>query len=205
MSTSNFAQIETFHGDNYDTWELQMKAVLIKNDAWEYVSGECVKPMLEVGNAASEEAVKTWIKNDNKAKSDIILSIKPSELKQIKGCVTSREVWLKLENTYLSKRLARKTILLKQLMLQRMEDGDDVREHVQKFFDTVDKLAEINVEINSELLAIMLLYRLPPSFDNFRCAIESRDELPSLDVLRIKIMEENTRKKITCVALFKMR
>lgn len=148
-------------------------------------------------NAGSRKrAVKTWVKNDNKAKSDIILSIKPSKLKQLKGCVTSREVWLKLENMYLSKGLARKTILLKQLMLQCMEDGDDVREHVQKFFDIVDKLAEINVEINSELLAIMLLYRLPPSFDNFRCAIESRDELPSLDVLRIKIMEESdTRKK----------
>lgn len=49
MSTSSFAQIETLHGDNYDTWKFQMKAVLIKSHAWEYVSGECVKPMLEVG------------------------------------------------------------------------------------------------------------------------------------------------------------
>ncbi|KAL6420819.1 hypothetical protein ACFW04_014368 [Cataglyphis niger] len=84
MITSSFAQIETLHRDNYDTWKL--KAVLIKSVAWEYVSGECVKPMLEVGNAASEKIVKTWIKNDNKAKSDIVLSIIPSKLKQIKGC-----------------------------------------------------------------------------------------------------------------------
>lgn len=103
MNASNFTRIETLHRDNYDTWKLQMQAVLMRNDAWEYVSGECVKPTLEAGNTISAEAVKVWTKNDEKAKSDIILSIKPSKLKIIKGCTTSREVWLKLESTYQSK------------------------------------------------------------------------------------------------------
>lgn len=75
-----------------------MEALLIiKNDTWMYVNGECKRPILEDNNA-NENAVRTWDKNDNKAKSDIILSISPSELKQVKGCVTSREVWLKLES-----------------------------------------------------------------------------------------------------------
>lgn len=65
MKASCYARIETLHKDNYDTWKLQMKAVFMKNDAWEYVSGECAKPTLEAGNAASEEAVKVWTKNDN--------------------------------------------------------------------------------------------------------------------------------------------
>lgn len=120
----------------------------------------------------------TWDRNDNKAKSDIILSISPSELKQVKECVTSREVWLKLENIYQSKRPVRKVTLLKQLTLQRMEDGRDVRKYVNKFFDTVDNLSEMEVIINLDLLAIMLLYSLLSNLDNFRCAIESQDELP---------------------------
>ena len=51
----------------------------------------------------------------------------------------------------------------------------------------------MGIDINSELLAIMLLYSLPPSFENFRCAIEfsACDEFPSSKVLRIKIVEEN--------------
>ncbi|KMQ84505.1 retrovirus-related pol polyprotein from transposon tnt 1-94, partial [Lasius niger] len=32
---------------------------------------------------------------------------------------------------------------------------------------------------------------LPPSFENFRCAIESRDELPGAEALKIKILEES--------------
>jgi len=52
----------------------------------------------------------------------------------------------------------------------------------------MNKLAEMDVEINSDLLTIILLYSLPPSFANFRCAIESRDELPTPEVLRVKIV-----------------
>lgn len=72
-----------------------------------------------------------------------------------------------------------------------MDDGGDVREHVSNIFDAVDKLSEMEVTINPDLLAIMLLYSLPPRFENFRCAIESRDELPSPETLRIKIIEES--------------
>ncbi|XP_072751990.1 uncharacterized protein [Anoplolepis gracilipes] len=73
--------------------------------------------------------------------------------------------------------------------------NDDVREHLRKFFDAVDKLAEMEVEINADLLAILLLYSLPSTFDNFCRAIESRDELPSPETLRVKIIEESDARK----------
>lgn len=64
-----------------------------------------------------------------------------------------------------------------------------------KFFDTVDKLRAMSVEIHQDLLTIMLLYSLPPFFENFRCAIETRDSLPHSDTLRIKIIEEYEARK----------
>lgn len=53
----------------------------------------------------------------------------------------------------------------------------------------------MNVEIHPDLQAIMMLYSLPSSFENFRCAIESRDELPDPESLRIKIIEEGEARK----------
>lgn len=191
MNTSNLTRIETLNKDNYNMWKMQTEALLIKNDAWVYVNGDYTKPEMIDGDPSSESQVRSWVKNDNKARSDIILSITPFELKQIKECTTSREVWFKLENIYQSKGPARKATLLKQLILQRMEEWNDVRERICKFFDVVDKLNEMEIEINSDLLAVMLLYSLPPSFQNFRCAIESRDELPTPETLRIKVTEES--------------
>ncbi|KAH0815912.1 hypothetical protein GEV33_006880 [Tenebrio molitor] len=80
---------------------------------------------------------------------------------------------------------------VKQLIQHKTREDDDVREHVAKFMDTVDKLQGTNIEINGDLLSIMLLYSLPSSFENFRCAIESRDSLPNVENLKVKIVEEN--------------
>ena len=121
------------------------------------------------------------MKENKKAKSELIMAIHPSELHHIRGCSTSREVWVKLQSVYASKDPARKATLLKRLMLQRLEDGADVKEHLAKFFDAVDKLESMDVQINGDLLSIMLLYSLPMSYDNFRCSIKTRDALPSPD------------------------
>ncbi|KMQ86142.1 retrovirus-related pol polyprotein from transposon tnt 1-94 [Lasius niger] len=195
MSSASVARFEPLNRENYDTWRIHMEALFIKNDEWDFVSGVSVKSEPINGNVANATAISAWTKGDSKAKSDIILSISATELKQVKGCNTSREVWLKLESIYLSKGPARKATLLKQLMLHRMEEGSDVREHVGRFFDAVDKLKDMEVDVNKDVLAIALLYSLPPSFDNFRVAIESRDDLPEPEALRIKIVEEHNARK----------
>lgn len=53
-------------------------------------------------------------------------------------------------------------------------EDDDVRDHVAYCFDTVDKLQDMEISINGDLLLIMLLYSLTEEFGHFRCAIESR-------------------------------
>ena len=187
----NPVKVELLTKDNYDTWRMQIEAVLIKGDLWEYVSGECSLPQPTESSAAAIAAQAQWRKNDRKARSDLVLAIHPSELPQVRHLTSSREVWLKLESIYASRGPARKATLLKQLILQRLVDGGDVRDHMNKFFNAVDKLSAMDVQINGDLLSIMLLYSLPPSYENFRCAIESRDELPPAEALKVKILEEN--------------
>ena len=77
-------------------------------------------------------------------------------MKQMKGCSTSIEVWKNLQSTYESKRLVRKASLLKQLILRRMKPEHNVRDHINHFFEILDKLAEMEVEINQDLLTILL-------------------------------------------------
>ena len=76
-----------------------------------------------------------------------------------------------------------------------MSADTEVRDYLNEFFDTVDKLSEIGIEINPDQLVIMVLYSLPESFENFRCAIESRDELPAPEALRSKTIEESDARK----------
>uniref|UniRef100_A0A6V7JQH2 Retrovirus-related Pol polyprotein from transposon TNT 1-94 n=1 Tax=Bracon brevicornis TaxID=1563983 RepID=A0A6V7JQH2_9HYME len=111
-----------------------MRALLIKNNAWQYVSGTTAKPEVVGNNAESIAAAALWETSDAKASSDIILCIDPKELKQVKNCSTSKEIWEKLKNSYQSTGPARKGTLLKQLALSRLENGGDVKEHCNMRF-----------------------------------------------------------------------
>ncbi|GBP52301.1 Retrovirus-related Pol polyprotein from transposon TNT 1-94 [Eumeta japonica] len=142
-------------------------------------------------NQKSIDARNAWIKTDRKAKSEVILAISSTELQHVRGCNTSREVWQKLASVYASKGPARKALLLKQLMLHKMSEGGDVRDHVNKFSDIVDRLGAMDIQVNKDLLSIMLLFSLPDSYEGFKCAIESRDELLEVEALKVKILEKS--------------
>lgn len=46
------------------------------------------------------------------------------------------------------------------------------------------------MEIPEDMLVILLLHSLPEKFENFICAIEAWNELPTLNILRAKIEEK---------------
>jgi len=126
MNASGAVRFEQLKAENYDTWRMQMRAILIKNDAWGYVNGSAAKP-----EDVREEDVKRWIDGDLKAQSDIILAMSPSVIKQVKGCETASDIWAKLEDIYQSKGAIRKVALLNQLICHKMHDSDDARESTQ--------------------------------------------------------------------------
>ncbi|CAB0042350.1 unnamed protein product [Trichogramma brassicae] len=169
MSDSQYAthspRFELLTRDNYDTWRIQVEALLVKNDSWDYVSGASPAPSLGGDDAAArntaEASHKAWVIKDRKAKSDLILSISPSELKEIKNCITSHDVWTKLEATYASKTPARKASLYRQLTQQKMAEDDSMVDHLKSFFDATDKLKSTGANLDDDLLAIMLLHSLP--------------------------------------------
>lgn len=68
MSNQSFIRIETLTKDNFDTWKLQVEALLIKNDTWEYVSGVRQRP--EEINETTIAAAAAWDAADRKARSD---------------------------------------------------------------------------------------------------------------------------------------
>lgn len=104
-------------------------------------------------------------------------------------------MWVKLEDVYQSKGPAHKATLLKQLIFTRMSSEEGMDEHLNKFFGTIDKLKEMDINIADDLVTILLLYSVPDSFENFRCAIEARDVLPDPETLKIKLLEEFQARK----------
>ena len=84
-----------------------------------YVLGSKPKPETIVGDAKSKDNFDKWIEMDEKEKTDILLCISPSELRQIKNCETTSDNRKKLEVCQW-KGPARKASLLKSLIKCRI-------------------------------------------------------------------------------------
>ncbi|UYV83109.1 hypothetical protein LAZ67_22002237 [Cordylochernes scorpioides] len=70
---SSLYRIEKLNSENYETWNMQMKMILIHSDLWEYANSIRIKPETEVES-------NDWEKNDQKALATIVLSLSPPEI-----------------------------------------------------------------------------------------------------------------------------
>ena len=85
---SHTPRFELLTRENYDTWRIQVEALLVKNDVWDYVSGTNPPPNLGGADAATrtaaETAYKTWSAKDRKAKSDLTSASHRQNLRKLK-------------------------------------------------------------------------------------------------------------------------
>lgn len=68
-----------------------------------------------------------------------------------------------------------------------------ITQHVNEFTSKAGQLEVAGIETPDELLFIMLLNSLPEEYENFNVAMESRDNTPTLKVLKAKLKEEEAR------------
>ena len=176
--------IDTLVGENYSTWKIQMRSVLKECDLWGYVDGSITKP------EEIDEKYAEWVRMDGKAEAKIILSVCKSNYTVLDGLTSSKAIWEKLRDMHQSTGPARKASLLKKVLLTKLQEDGNLRRHITEFSDAVKELTEIGIDINDEVLAITLMYSLPASFSMFRTAMESRDDLPTTEILKVKIIEE---------------
>lgn len=76
-----------------------------------------------------------------------------------------------------------------------MGENSSMSQHFNNYFDLFEKLVEVDIKLQDELLTIILLSSLPKEYENFVIAIESRDELPKVNVLKTKLIEEGKRRE----------
>ena len=86
-------------------------------------------------------------------------------------------LWKRLHNHYLKKSLANQLILKQRLFLLRMHDCTPIKSHIAWFFSSINNLDKIEVKIEDEDQALLLLLcSLLFLYKNFKEAIIYRDK-----------------------------
>ncbi|GKB02940.1 hypothetical protein Tco_0831029, partial [Tanacetum coccineum] len=179
MSSIAKFDVEKFDGSNdFGLWRVKMRCPLIQH-GWEAALDPFPKTMADAEKTA---ALKTDVYK--KAHSALLLCLDNKVLREVNKEDSAAGFWIKLVTLYVTKSLANKLYLKKKLFTFYMDSGKKLSEHIDEFNKLVGDLANIDVKIDDEDQALMLLTSLPSSYDNFvETLFYGRETLTLEDVL----------------------
>nr|GEV42924.1 retrovirus-related Pol polyprotein from transposon TNT 1-94 [Tanacetum cinerariifolium] len=150
-----------WRSNDFGLWRVKMRCLLIQH-GWEAALDPFPETMADTEKTA---ALKTDVYK--KAHSALLLCLDNKVLREVNKQNYAAGVWLKLETLYMTKSLANKLYLKKKLFTIYMHSCKKLSEHIDEFNKLIGDLANIDVDIDDEYQALMLLTSLPSSYDNF--------------------------------------
>ncbi|KAG8478329.1 hypothetical protein CXB51_028050 [Gossypium anomalum] len=173
MATTRF-EIENFDGEtNFNQWQVQMMVILVQSGLKKVVTGKKPENLNKI----------EWEELDEKALSAIQLCLGNTVLQEVLMEKTSSALWKRLETLYVTKSLANRLVLKQHLFTFRMNECEVIRDHISQFITLLNDLKNIEVHIDDEDQAMLLLCSLPPSYKSFKeTLIFGRDKLSFEDV-----------------------
>ena len=163
--------VRKLSSDNYHHWKFDMKMVLIGKDLWEIVTGGEV-----LAGGATNQAINSFRKRDNKALSIICLAIEADLKIYVRSAKSSKEAWDALENTFEEKTLSKIIQYRRKLYSVKLKEKQSMTEHVNHVKTLSEHLEALEDPVRERDLVIVLLSSLPEEYNNLITTLETLDE-----------------------------
>ncbi|KAM1107122.1 hypothetical protein ACFX2B_003881 [Malus domestica] len=150
-------------------------------------------------DAAKPESMSDaeWKKMNCKAICTIRQWVDDCVFHHVSNETNARKFWTKLESLFEKKTLAKKAFLIKKLINVKYKDDLSVAEHLNNFQNIINQLATMNMTIEDELQALLLLGSLPDSWETFVVSVSNSTSNGGLtfDNVKNNMLNEETRRK----------
>lgn len=183
-------EIDKFNGRNdFNLWRLKMRALLVQQGLLKALKGV--------------NALPTTLSDDEKedilerAHSAILLCLADEVLREVADETTAPGLWLKLEKLYMTKSLTSRLYLKQRLYTLRMSEGTLVQNHIDEFNKLISDLRNMDVKIEDEDQALIMLCSLPHSFENFVDTMLYGREAISLEDVKAALSSRELKKKVS--------
>ncbi|PSS08126.1 Endonuclease [Actinidia chinensis var. chinensis] len=184
MSNAKF-EVEKFDGtNNFGMWQCEVLDVLIQQD-------------LDITLEAKPEDMseKDWAKLNRQACGTIRLCLAKDQKYFVMKETSAKELWDKLENKYMTKSVENRLYLKKKLFRFQFKQGTSMHEHLNAFNKILADLQNLDVEIDDEDKALLLLNSLPDTYEHLTTTLlYGKDEIKFNDVSNA-LMNNEVRKK----------
>ena len=175
-------------GNNYATWKIQIKMALIKYGGWGFVTD--TEPEPAEGDHA---AWRKYYERRDKALATIVLAVDPSLLYLLGDPQDPAEVWQKLSDQFEKKSWANKLALRRKLYSLRLKENESVQKHIKSMIEIFESLEVMGYIVEEEDRVVHILASLPDSFQMLVTALEASPEVPKLDVVLERLLNEEKK------------
>src|SRR3954464_11368838 len=184
-TTSVKYEISKFDGGtSFSLWKIRMWSSLMLQGLWKAVE--------EKFSGVSEESK---VELQERALSAIFMNVTDSVLREIATEKTASDAWKKLEELYSGKSLTNRLYLKKRLYNLRMVEGTPVKQYLDVFNSIIMDLGNIDITVESEDQALIVLSSLPGSYDSFVDALLYGKDTISLDDVSNALKSKELKKR----------
>ncbi|GAB4814243.1 hypothetical protein N2152v2_001289 [Parachlorella kessleri] len=171
MPAEDKPMVESLDVDNYATWSIRMRALLISKGLWAAVES----------NTPNGD-------QDQKALAKIILSVKDHHLATVGTCATAKEAWETLKATYEAKSNARKLMLRRELTQLKMKPAEPLTVYAARAKDLQAQLGSAGDQVRDQEIALQFLAGLPPAFSMISTVLTSGDRELKVEEMLPKLL-----------------
>ena len=187
MNTTTM-KIEKFTGRNsFGLWQIKMRALLKQQGIW--------KPLVEKSKDSTGLSAAEFEAMEERAHFTILLCLADDVITEVSDEDSALGLWSKLESLYMTKSLTNKLLLKQRLFSLRMQSGTPLRDHLDKLNTILLDLRNLDVKIEDEDAALILLVSLPASYENFVESFVVGKETVTLEEVKSALYSRELRHK----------
>ncbi|KAL4304503.1 hypothetical protein GQ457_10G014750 [Hibiscus cannabinus] len=148
-SSSAKFEVAKFNGDsNFGLWQTRVKDLLAKEGILKALRPEKPKSMDD----------EDWEELQQRAAGTIRLCLVDEVVYHVMNLTSPAEIWKKLESRFMSKTVTTKLYLKQRLYGLKIQEGHDLAQHVNIFNQIITDLIQLDVKIEDEDRAMILLW-----------------------------------------------
>lgn len=148
-------KVEKLNNTNYFTWKFKLELLLINDDLWSAFTEE---------QPSTAARLREWQRKDDKARTTIGLLVEDSQLVHIRGKRTALETWNSLKAVHEKHTLTNRISIYKRIALTRMNESDNMEEHLNCLTALFQKLEDLGDIATEEWKIGIVFASLPQSY-----------------------------------------
>ena len=195
MSSSLTTLVPVLSGPNYTSWAPMMQSFLMSQEQCKVIMNHPPKAIeislatdIKEAEISNQEEITTWWDLNTKALGNICLRLHHTIQYNQCDSKTTAQLWETLEENYSKPGMASIYLELKAAFDMPIPANSDPSLALEKITSHFGKLSEAgsSVTLSTHLQALILMAKLPPTFDSLAQIMCQTDKITNLDLEKVK-------------------